>query len=227
MEDRLPLHEEVMLLALKDDKGSVDAKAQFYPQIVAGAILSELLLSNIIEVSPDKKQRVEVVRDIPLDNNVLNEALDKILSKKRPQPLKYWLNHLSGIPKLKNKIGQSLCEKGILDEVEVRILWVFSVTRFPEANPKVEKALIERLKDAIFSDSSKVDVRTATLISLLKKTNVLDIPFSSKQLKQRKDRIESIAKGELISDATAEVIQTIQAMVVITSVMPAIMVATG
>jgi len=216
-----------MLLALKDEKVTVDSKAQFYPQIVAGAILSELLLTNTTEVSPDKKQLVGIVKNAPTKNKVLNEALDKILSKNRPQPLKYWLNHIPGIPKLKNKIGQSLCEKGILDEVEVRVLWMFSLTRFPEANPKVEKALIERLRDAIFNDSSKVDVRTATLISLLTKTNVLDIPFSSKQLKQRKERIESIAKDELISDATAEDIQTIHAMVLITSAMPAIMVATG
>ena len=216
-----------MLLALKDEKVTVDSKAQFYPQIVAGAILSELLLTNTTEVSPDKKQLVGIVKNAPTKNKVLNEALDKILSKNRPQPLKYWLNHIPRIPKLKNKIGQSLCEKGILDEVEVSALWVFSLTRFPEANPKVEKALIERLRDAIFNDSSKGDVRTATLISLLKKTGILDIPFSSKQLKQRKERIESIAKDELISDATAEDIQTIHAMVLITSAMPAIMVATG
>lgn len=41
MDGQLPLHEEVMLLAIKDEKRTVDSKAQFYPQIVAGSILSE------------------------------------------------------------------------------------------------------------------------------------------------------------------------------------------
>ena len=225
MDNQLPLHEEIMLLALRDNKGTIDSKAQFYPQIIAGAMMSELLLKGFISVSEGKKQIVEITKESLVGNEVLEEVLHKISSKRKPLELKYWLTVLPGLPQLKNKIAQSLCEKGILDEVEVKILWVFNSKRFPELNPTFEKQLIARLCKAIFTESSEVDVRTATLIALLKKSTILEIPFDSKELKARKERIETIAGGELVSDATAEVIQTIQSMIVITSVMPAIMVA--
>jgi Golgi phosphoprotein 3 len=225
MDHQLPLHEEVMLLALRDEKGSIDSKAQFYPQIIAGAIISELLLTGFIKVSNDKKQLVEVANESLTGNQLLEEALYRISSKDKPKELKHWLSSLSAIPKLKNKIAQSLCEKGILDEVDVKILWMFSLKRFPELNPSYEKQLIERLRNAIFSDEWIVDARTATLIALLKKSTILNIPFEPKEIKTQKDRIESISTGEMVSDATAEVIQTIQSVIIITAVMPAIIVA--
>ncbi len=221
----LPLHEEVMLLALRDQKGTIDSKAQFYPQIVAGAIISELLLSEYIEISNDKKQLVEVIKDTLTGNEILDEALNKISEKRKPQSLKYWVTFLPGIRNLKNKIAQSLCEKGILDEVEVKILWVFSSLRFPELDSSYEDKLIARLDNAIFGEASEIDVKTATLIALLKKSPILSIPFDSKKLKARKDRIEDIAGGSLVSEVAAEVIQTIQSVIFITVVMPAVMVA--
>lgn len=224
MDHQLPLHEEVMLLALRDRKGTIDSKAQFYPQIIAGAIISELLLTDFITVSTDKKQLVEITKESLTGNEVLEEVLYKISSKSKPQELKYWLTFLPGLPKLKNKIAKSLCEKGILDEVEVKILWVFNSKRFPELNSSYEEKLVTRLKNAIFTDESKIEARTATLIALLKESTILEIPFDSKELKSRKDRIESIASGSLVSDVTAEVIQTIRSVIFITAIMPAIVV---
>lgn len=222
---QLPLHEEVMLLALRDQKGTIDSKAQFYPQIVAGAIISELLLTGYIEISNDKKQLVEVIKEPLTGNDILDEALNKISEKRKAQSLKYWVTFLPGIRKLKNRIAQSLCEKGILDEVEVKILWVFSSIRFPELDSSYEDKLIARLDNAIFGEASEIDARTATLIALLKESPILSIPFDSKKLKTRKDRIEDISSGFLVSEVAAEVIQTIQSIIILTAVMPAIMVA--
>lgn len=226
MINRLPLHEEVMLLALRDEIGTISSKAQFYPQIVAGGILSELLLIDAIDISTDKKQLVEVITGTITGNDVLDEALEKINNKSKNMPLKYWLNQIAGISKLKNKVGQSLCEKGVLREEEAKILWVFSSTRFPENDPSVEKALINRLQLAIFSDSDNIDVRTSTLLALLQQSHILEIPFDPDELKRRKQRIEALVSGTMVSDATAEVIKTIQAVIIITAIMPAI-VATG
>ena len=224
MNNQLPLHEEVMLLALRDEKGTIDSKAQFYPQIVAGAIISELLLLGYIEISSDKKQLVEVVKDTLTGNLVLDEALERISKKRKLNNLKYWMTTLPGIKNLKNKVAQSLCEKGILDEVEVKVLWIFNAIRFPELDSSFEDSLIRRLEKAIFSDTAEVDVKTATLIALLKKSSILNIPFDAKKIKERKTRIESIADGELVSDVAAEVIQTIQAVIFITAIMPAVIV---
>ena len=104
MNKQLPLHEEVMLLALRDEKGTIDSKAQFYPQIIAGAIISELLLTGFITISNDKKQLVEIAKESLTGNEVLEEALYKMSNKDKPQELKYWLMNLAGISKLKNNM---------------------------------------------------------------------------------------------------------------------------
>lgn len=221
----LPLHEEVMLLALRDNKGTIDSKAQFYPQIIAGAMISELLLTGFIEVSNDKKQLVEIIKDTSTGNDILDEVVAKISEKRKALNLKYWITHLPGIKNLKSKIARSLCEKGILNEVEVKVLWVFTSLRFPEIDSSYEKNLIARLNHAIFSEDVDIDVRTATLIALLKKSTILNIPFDRKKLKDKKERIEKIANGTLVTEVAAEVIQTIQTVIFVTAIMPAVMVS--
>ena len=79
----------------------------------------------------------------------------------------------------------------------------------------------------IFSDEEQLDVRTAILISLTWKSEILAIPFSSKALRKRKERIEQIVNGELVGRATAEVIQAIQAITTIAAIMPAITASTA
>ena len=49
---RLPLYEELMLLALRDEKGTLESKAGMYGYALGGAILSELLLSGRVTVDP-------------------------------------------------------------------------------------------------------------------------------------------------------------------------------
>jgi len=226
MNPSLPLHEEVMLLALKDEKGTIDYRANFYPQVMAGAILSELLVSEAIQIVDDKKQIVECYKTQVFENAVLNEALQKIENDSKKRPLKHWVSSLAGLKDLKKKTAESLCEKGILDQVSLTILWVFNTTHYPELNGEYEKKLIERLEDAINSEMTEIDFRTAALIALLHKTQILTIPFSKQFLKERKERITEIADGKAIAGVTAEIIQSIQAVIFITAIMPAITVTT-
>lgn len=123
-------------------------------------------------------------------------------------------------------IAQGLCKKGILREEEANILWIFKTKRYPEVNPEPERALLDRIKTAIFTDKENVDERTSILISLSYRSNLLSIAFSSKDLRKNKKRIEKIINGELIGKTTDEVIKAAQAAVFMITIMPAITAST-
>ncbi|MCP5114747.1 MAG: hypothetical protein GY953_28290, partial [bacterium] len=57
---QLYLHQELLLMALHDEKGTIDWKASQYAFAVGGALLAELFLAEVIRVAPGKKPLVEV-----------------------------------------------------------------------------------------------------------------------------------------------------------------------
>ena len=70
----LYLHEEIMLLALRDEKGTVEFGTN-YVHAICGAILAELLMAGRISVAEGKKKLVNPVSDEPLGDPVLDECL--------------------------------------------------------------------------------------------------------------------------------------------------------
>ena len=61
-ERKLHLHHEVMLLSLKDQKGTIESGA-YYQMAIGASILAELLLSGRIEVEEEKKKKFARVID--------------------------------------------------------------------------------------------------------------------------------------------------------------------
>jgi golgi phosphoprotein 3 len=222
---KLSLHEEILLLALRDDKGSEEWGAGYYVYTLAGAILSELLLSARIVIEESKKHFVEISSEKSTGDPVLDAALLLIGTAKKKKTLEGWLSKIAGTKKLKHQIAEGLCEKGILREEEARILGLFKTMRYPELDPEPEKELIARLDAAIFSQIATVDVRTAIIISLGYRSELLNIPFKAKELRKKKERIEQIINGDLIGKATGDVIKAIQVAVMVATMVP-IMTAT-
>ena len=61
----LYLHEEIMLLALRDEEGTVEF-GSMYGYALGGAILAELLLAGRISVEEGKRKLVNLVSDEPI-----------------------------------------------------------------------------------------------------------------------------------------------------------------
>jgi hypothetical protein len=174
---------------------------------MGGAILAELLMDAWILVDDTKKQHVTVVRCGHPGEPVLDRAVDKIRERKRKTSLKNWVTHLGNLSKLRHEVAAGLCRRGILREDEGRVLALFRRKLYPQIDPRPERQLIERLRRAIFTETSKVEPRTGVLIALAQATDLLSIPFEKKELKKRKKRIESIVNGELLGRATKEAVQ--------------------
>lgn len=223
--DHLPLHEEVLLLALRDDEGTI-APGTMYQYALAGAILSELMLEHRIRVEESGRRKLaEVVDRTPTGAPLLDECLEKIGAGK-PRGLDHWVGKFSGIKNLKHRVAERLCERGILHEEEGTFLLLFSRRVYPETDPRPEQEIVERLRRAIFTDARDVDPRTVVLLSLANAAGVLRAVFDKKELKARRQRIEQVVNGEVMGKAAKEAIEAMQVAVMVATIMPAIITTT-
>jgi len=87
--------------------------------------------------------------------------------------------------------------------------------------------MIDRLRRAIFSDTRDIDPRTAILLSLANSVDLLSIPFEKRQLKERKERIKKIVEGELLGKAAKEVVEAVQAAILVAVIVPSIVAASS
>lgn len=220
------LHEEVLLLAFQDQKGTIDYRVDSFLNVIAGAILAELLLAERICLEDERKKLVSVINMAPVGDSVIDEALRLMNEPKRRKNLQGWISKLAGMRNLKERVAKGLCKKGILKEEEKKILLIFTTNIYPELDPIPERKLLKRLEKAIFTNQKDVDIRTSVLVSLTFQSNLLSIPFSNKELRRNKERIEKIINGEFIGKATSEVIQAIQAATIIAAIIPTMMITT-
>ncbi len=219
------LYEEVMLLVLRDEEGTI-ASGTMYQYAIGAAILAELLLSERLAVEQTgKKKLVNLVSSMPLGDPLIDECLEKINRAKRRSVLQTWVSRFSGVKNLKHRVAQQLCDRGILKASEDKILLIFTRKIYPEINPGPERELMERLRLAIFTDVGDISSRTVVLVSLANSTGLLRVVFDKKKLKNRKARIKQIVNGEITGKAATEAIQAMQAAVMVACIMP-VMVAT-
>jgi hypothetical protein len=216
----LHIHEQLLLLALRDEKGTLESRAGMYQYALGGAILSELLVEGCIAVGEDKKKLVDVVRIKRMYEPVLDECLGMIASAKRRRSASNWVSRFGQIKKLRHRVASGLCHRGILKDSEDKVLLFFTRRIYPTIDPGPERRLVGSLRKAIFSESRTLNPRTGILVALAHGTGLLSIHFDRKELKRRKRRLEEITRGDLIGGATRQAVQAAQAaaMAAITAV---------
>ncbi len=220
------LHEQILLLALRDKEGTIDMGISFqYP--IAGAIAAELLLNNRIKIDEsNKKKLVDLIDSTPFGEPIIDECLEKVKNAKRRASLQTLVTRFVSVKNLKHRLAQQLCQRGILRADEDTLLLIFKRKIYPEVNPEPEREIIKKLRKAIFTDSSDIDPKTVVLISLAQNSNLLHIVFDKKELKQRKARIKQLINGEITGKATKEAIEAMQAAVFAACIMPTIITTT-
>lgn len=223
---KLHLYEEVLLLALRDKKGTMLFGVN-YQQALAGALLADLLLMNKIEIETVRKKKfVKLVNSRHTGNALLDECIEKLANaRRRARPIN-WIQRFANIGRLKHKAAQSLCRKRILKLEEDKVLLIFNRKLYPEINPEPEKKLMKKLESAIFSGSKEIDPETIILISICNSTGILRHLFDKHKLREKKARIKEITSGNLIGKATKEAVEAMQAAVMIAAIIPAVAVVT-
>jgi len=217
----LPLYEEILLLALDDDKGTTPMESMF-KNAMGGAILAQLVLEGAIRIDEDKKKKVHPVAGARLDDPVLSECLELITDKDKPKQAKEWVMKFANLKDLKGRAARQLVDKGVLREEEGTVLKIFKRTLFPERDGGPERDLRQRMEKAIFTYSSQVEHRTVIIVALAKATKMLDKMFDKKRLKEAKPRLERLSSGQVAGDATREAIEAVQAAIFVCTMVPVI-----
>ncbi|MAF74648.1 MAG: hypothetical protein CMF17_02065 [Idiomarinaceae bacterium] len=219
MANTIRLYQAVMLLALSEERGTMNGAYVEYA--TAAALLSELLMHERIAIETDNKNKVLVMDDSSTDDALLDEALDQIKVAKRQRKLQDWVQKLGQLKDLKHKVAQSLADAHIVAAEKEKVLWLFERRVYPELNPEPEQQIREAMRSAVMSDD-EVEPRVAILVALANSAKLLPQVFTKQELKQRKKRIEQLEKGEMVSAAAKQAVAAIEAAVMVAAIMPAI-----
>ena len=217
---RLKLHEEILLLTLQA-RGRMEPVSYRYP--IAAALITELSLEGRIEIDESGKKPFITLGDPGHhDDPVMNEWLVRLRDAKRRAQLATWLARFAGMPILIPGVAKRLCRLGILRAEEEQVLLLFKRKIYPEVDPKPERELIERLRTAIFTDEKEVEPRTTVLVALANSAELLPRIFDKQDLKRRKARIEALANGNLLGEATKQAIAAVNMVMMTAAIMPVI-----
>jgi hypothetical protein len=218
MEEPLYLHEEIMLLALRNRDGAMVASPTYH-YALAGAILAELLLRHRISIDRRARRNAVVATSrLSVGDPLLDECLAAIAGAKKPTSAQTYVSKFAMLGHLKDRAAERLCGKGVLREEEGKILGIFPTRLYPELDPEPEKRIVRRLSHAIFGDDPRLDARTIVLVSLAHHAGLLSPVFGAKETRSRKTRIEQIAKGEIAGAAVKEAIEAAQSALFVSTI---------
>ncbi|MEM9168136.1 MAG: GPP34 family phosphoprotein [Pseudomonadota bacterium] len=221
----LTIPEALLLLGLHDRTGR--NLSSYLRLLIAGGALGEMALRGAIVRNPNKDDRYswgEAGAVAALDDDLfLSRSREAILRKKLDRPARDVVSALSGGTDFLMPLYDTLVSRGALEREEKRFLF-FSWTTYPTANPAAEDALKARLAHVLFAQGA-VTERDSVTIALAKHGGLLPANFDRARLKEHRERIKEIAAGKrLAADATAAAIEAMQAALMTTLIMPAVIV---
>lgn len=217
----LSLPEEIMLLALHDDKGTTGSQSM-YPYAIGGAVLAELLMRKRILLDSSKKKAVRLIHAKPLGDPLLDDCLTRVQDSGKQLAAQTWVAKFAGTKDLKHRLAMQLCDRGILKADKDKVMLLFTRKIYPEVDPRPEREMISRLRQAIFGAADHLGPRTVVLVSLAHGSGLLPMVFDKKDLKDRKDRIDRIIKGDALGTATKEAIEAVQAAIFVSCILPTV-----
>lgn len=209
------LAEDLLLLALDDDQGTVSwsRPASELSYGLGGALLMDLaLLGRVAGVD----QKIVPAESAPIEDAVLDAALDTIRAASKPQDAKHWVKKLGDQKGLKEQLAHRLVDRGILREEAHTLLWVFHDPRYPTADPVPEATIRNQIRSAVL-DHAEPEARTLLLLSLVQACNLTDHVFAHEERREAKQRIKELIEDEQIGQAVGEAVgQAVREVVVAT-----------
>lgn len=188
----LTLPEEILALVLTARDGSL-LDHTHYQNALAGAVLMELRLKEWIDlekgtsgwlVTPLRKKRT--------GDPVMDYALKELYAAPRRTDPSRWIDRFSEDEELRLEVARQLCRKGVLDEHEGRVRLIFLRTVYADLDDEVESDLLDRVRDAVFTDEPIEDVRTGIVVSLAVAAKVASRIFDPEKVFARIDRLRTI-----------------------------------
>lgn len=207
---KLTLAEELLLIALDDETGSLINLPPFWlDTALAASILMELCLVGRLDTDPE---RVVVLDATPTGSPILDEVLALIVAERGTQPSGQWIRRVGTRgPELRDQVIAGLVARGVLQSVEKRLLWVFKTRVYPPTSGLEEREVRSRLM-TLLNNTEIPDAREALLIGLLSATGIMGRLLSESEAARLQPRIDQIARLEEISRSLDESVRGIYLM---------------
>lgn len=215
----LYLHEAILLLTLHDKKGTTGGNDS-YRFALGGAILTELVLASKIRiVSWKRTNRVEPVDAVPLGEPLLDECLEKITQSKRPKSASSWVSRFASIRRLKHRVAERLCKRGLLEKQERKVFGLFNRWTYPAVDPEPERQLVELIRRVVI-EHDVPDPRILVLVSLMNGADLLASILGKKVVKENRDWIKRLVEGDAVGKATKQALDAARAAVMVVTMTP-------
>jgi hypothetical protein len=215
------LAEDLLLLALDDESGKSIVDSVTLPRVLAGAVLLELALGNVVLLDEEgvkgKKGRVVVGGAAPTDP-VLADAV-ALLGARKPMKPAAAIEKLS--KNMRDVVLERVVVKGWVREERGKVLGLFPTRRWPAVDESHERRVRAELYSALV-DGVTPAPRTAALISLLSATKMTSKIFPDTDKKQVTKRAKEIAEGEWAGKAVRQAVDAVNTAVIVAVTVPAV-----
>jgi hypothetical protein len=205
----LTLAEELLLVALDDERGSMLPLPPFSMEVAcAAALIMDLTLLGRIDTDAE---RLMVISSAPTGSSLLDDVLAQVAAEGQVQSTAVWLNRLATGTELRDRVLEALVQRGVLRSVEKRLLWVFKTRVYPPASGLEEREVKSRVMALLYTDEIP-EPRDALLIGLLRATGLLDELLSRSERHRLAGRIDQIADVEEINRSMSRTISELQVL---------------
>ena len=200
--------EEIMLLLLDDRDGSfLPVPGSSTNSALAGAVLMDLALLDRIDTD---LHSLVLVDGKPTGDPLLDPTLERIAGSDQTYDAQHWVWSLADqADEIREAALSRLVEKGILKREENRFLWVFRSRRYPTLDGRAEREVKLRILGVLLSDEIP-DPRDIAIIGLCDACDIFNHMLGPRELAQARDRIDQVARLDLIGQSVANVIERIQ-----------------
>lgn len=208
--------EEVTLLLLNDDDGRfARISDSSFSYALAGGVLMDLALEDRIDTD---LENLILIDSTPTGDSLLDETLAEIAADEG-HDARYWVERtaLRG-SQLREDVLSRLVEKGILEQVDDRFMWVFKSRRYPTIDGEAQREVKLRIMGVLFSDEIP-DPRDIVIINLADACGIFRSILSSEEVERVTPRIEQVKRLDLIGQAMTQAIQDIE-MIIASSLQP-------
>ncbi len=216
----LMLHEEIILLILKDREGTF--RGSWIAIALGAALLAELLLGGHATTAGDSKDRPLVRAGSRPADPLLAECHALLSASKKERTSEHWVTKFAGSKDLAHRVAECLVDRGILRADRKTMMLFFEKRIYPEIDHRPESELLDRMRNAI-EGSGDVDARTAVVTALAFRTDLLRYGFDSAFIKTHKARIEAICDGHAVVRGAQEAVEAAMAVIMVIVILPTIM----
>lgn len=212
---KLNLLDQIELLALDDYSGSKLTHAGYLQHGLAAAIILELALNNKISV---REKKVIVTDNVLMNDAIIDPFFIQILQKQKPKTLQYWFGIIARQSyQIEKKVINKLVALKILTIKKKKVLWFFTIRRYPMINHQPERQSKKQLYNIIHS-YHKPTTNQMMLLQLIQMCHLEKAIFPTLNRKEFVRRVKQLHTDVNMGDMLQKEIEAIQAaMIAITA----------